>query len=316
MKEKRMKQMVLALSLLMTAPLAWAQLNGPLPHFDKPCGGGKCGGPPPRQPQPRSDPEVSPSKAPEPSPANQEKLRIYNQKMQVYNQQVQDLRDFNRLKNAPDSQQALDNWLAIARRQNWEGAWINYGNMAWRMGLEFRAMEGYQQLVSVGCPQYPAACQEAAKNGDFLHGKLYPPVLALPSHPYESGEPPPPTPPSMSLAAYQGTLEAYQGQRVFILETKKKLDDDEHDLFKLTEDMDRFKQEYQKMKAAYDQNPSSAGAKSLSDFYKILVNQQQKITDFTAAWAPQRKQNNSDLEVNDASIAIAQQQIRILAASK
>ena len=39
-----MKQMVLALCLVLAAPVAWAQLNGALPHFDKPCGGGQCGG--------------------------------------------------------------------------------------------------------------------------------------------------------------------------------------------------------------------------------------------------------------------------------
>ena len=306
-----MKERVLALSLLLAAPLAWAQINGALPKFDKPCGGGKCGGPPPCQPQPRTAPEVSPQ-VQHPSQTPEQK-RAYEEQMRLHNEGVRDLEEWHRLEKMADGKEALEGWLKLATRWNWEGAWLNYGDMAWRMGMEWRAMDGYQHLVAAGCPQYPEACRQAARNGDFLHGKLYPPVLALPSHPYESGEPAPPTPPALSLAAYQGTLEAYQGQRVFLLEAKKKLDDDEQDLFKLTEDMTRFKLEYQKMKAAYDQSPSSAGAKGLRDYYKILVDQQQRITDFTAAWAPARKQNNSDLEVNDASIAIAQQQIRILA---
>jgi hypothetical protein len=309
-----MKETILALSILLAAPAARAQSFGDLPHFPKPCGGGQCGGPPPSQAAPRPPREAAPE---EDRPAmTPEQRRAYEEQMRLHNEGVRDLKEWHRLEKQPDNKGTLEGWLKLATRWNWEGAWIYYGDMAWRMGMEWRAMDGYQHLIAAGCPQYPAACKLATERGDFLHGKLYPPVLAVPSHPYEPGEPPAPAPPALSLAAYQGALEAYQGQRVFILEARKKIEEDEQALSRLTRDQNDQKAQYLKMKAEYEKKPSSKGFESLQAFYKILQEQQQRITEFAAAWAPEKRKNNSELEVIDASIGIAQQQIRTLAANR
>jgi len=320
-----MRYMTLAFSMVFAASMAWAQglgpinggpMNGPI-TVPKPCGGGQCGGPPvqpQRNPQTQPQPQAQPQNQNLPQP-NQGDLpdSAYGPTVPVSPQMV----EWNRLANSAPSLETLNGWRALAEQTGRGDAWMYYGYVAWRLQRYSTALEGLRNAASRGCnANITQNCNSLAGNTRYLEARVSPPMLTVTPHAVVPGEPPPAIS-IWGIDTYKGALDAYQQDRLPLLQAaKKKLDDEEADINTFVEKNRVMAVEYQKAKGAFDQHPSSSGYESLKYFANLIKTQNQTITQMTLAWAEQKKKNNIDLEETLGNIKVAKGMIETISQAR
>lgn len=194
--------------------------------------------------------------------------------------------EFHRIDGGPDSAQSIIDWRNLAQRTGWAIAYFNYAAALGRANRPDEAADAYGRVCSGGGPpanSFTDLCAEANKRVK-----------------------------SCKVGAARAVLETLRNQRANLYWTRDRIDEEETRINKVAADNEQLRIAYNKMLDEYNAHQTSEGYDKLMEFHRIYLEQVQRVTDWTVAWAAKKKQNNADLNQNEADQKAQEEKIERL----
>ncbi|HEY1207987.1 MAG TPA: hypothetical protein VGE85_01340 [Terracidiphilus sp.] len=194
--------------------------------------------------------------------------------------------EFHRIDDRPDSAQSIADWRNLAQRTGWAIAYFNYGAELGRANRPAEAADAYGQVCGRGGPapsDHSDLCADANKRAK-----------------------------SCRIQAAKNVLNDLRNQRAVLYGVKEQVNAEEARINKVIADTKELLDAYAKMYDEYNAHPTSKGHDDLVEFHKKCMEQVDHNTDWTVAWAAKKKQNNADLNQNEADLKAQEEKIERL----